>query len=396
LTTSNRNPLLITLVYYGAFVSTGLMASVLGPTLPDLAKLTHTTLAEISVLFTAQSIGNMLGAVLVGRLFDRLSAHILMVIALVIMAAMLASVPLLSSLGLMIVVFWVLGLSRSAIDLGGNTLLVWVHGAKLGPYMNGLHFAYGAGAFLAPIIIAQAVDWTGEITLGYWILAVLMLPMVFFLISLPTPKAIETISEDIPPEVNYQLVFMIAVFFFLHVGAQASFGGWIFTYATDLNLADEKTARFMTSAYWGAITVGRLLAVPIAARFSSQTILLWDLLSMLGFTLLLAVAAHPVVLWIGILGAGLSVASLFPTTLAFAERRMKFTGNVTGWFMVGASLGGMTLPWIIGNLFEVAGAKVMIALIAADLIMSLGIYALLRTRFPARATTVYADAGNIA
>ena len=35
-----------------------------------------------------------------------------------------------------------------------NPLLVWVHGDEVGPAMNGLHFFFGVGAFLSPIIIA--------------------------------------------------------------------------------------------------------------------------------------------------------------------------------------------------------------------------------------------------
>jgi hypothetical protein len=33
-----------------------------------------------------------------------------------------------------------LGMAEGALDVGGNTLLVWVHQEKVGPFMNGLHF----------------------------------------------------------------------------------------------------------------------------------------------------------------------------------------------------------------------------------------------------------------
>ena len=48
-----------------------------------------------------------------------------------------------------------MGVAEGALDVGGNTLLIWVHRHKVGPFMNGLHFFFGAGAFLSPIIIAQ-------------------------------------------------------------------------------------------------------------------------------------------------------------------------------------------------------------------------------------------------
>jgi nitrate/nitrite transporter NarK len=56
---------------------------------------------------------------------------------------------------------------------------------------------------------------------------------------------------------------------------------------------------------------------------------------------------------------------------------MTITGRVTGWFFVGASLGGMTLPWLIGQLFESVGPQVTMLILFADLIIALGVYTVL-------------------
>ena len=68
---------------------------------------------------------------------------------------------------------------------------------------------------------------------------------------------------------------------------------------------------------------------------------------------------------------------LFPTTLSLAERRLTITGRVSGWFFAGASAGGMTLPWLIGQLFEPIGPRVMVFAIMVDLIVAMGIFAVL-------------------
>jgi hypothetical protein len=59
--------------------------------------------------------------------------------------------------------------------------------------------------------------------------------------------------------------------------------------------------------------------------------------------------------------------------LAFAERRIRITGKITGFFMVGASSGGMALPWLIGQLFEPVGPQVAIWGVAASLAAALAI-----------------------
>jgi MFS transporter, FHS family, Na+ dependent glucose transporter 1 len=268
----------------------------------------------------------------------------------------------------------IIGIAEGVMDVGGNTLLVWVHRDKMGPYMNGLHFFFGVGAFLSPIIIAQAILLSGSITWAYWALALLMLPVVVWLARLPSPPAITaTENEPTRPAVP-ALIALIAVFAFLYVGAEVAFGGWIYTYATTLGLGSVTSAAYLTSLFWGALTLGRLASIPIAARFAPRTVMLADLSIVLASLLLIiALPGSVVVLWAGAIGVGLGMASVFPTMLALAERNMTITGSITSWFFVGSSLGAMTLPWAIGQLFERIGPQVTMPAIALFVALSLAI-----------------------
>jgi fucose permease len=60
-------------------------------------------------------------------------------------------------------------------------------------------------------------------------------------------------------------------------------------------------------------------------------------------------------LWIGAVGCGLFMASIFPTMLVLAGERLEISGRVTSWFLVGGGAGSMILPWIIGQAFVQAG-----------------------------------------
>jgi hypothetical protein len=102
---------------------------------------------------------------------------------------------------------------------------------------------------------------------------------------------------------------LIVLFFFLHVGAQAAFGGWVFSYATAQGLANATVAAYLTSVYWIAITLGRLLAIPLAARLSAQTLLTGDLLGCLASVgIVLLFPDSLLVLGIGGFGLGLAIA----------------------------------------------------------------------------------------
>ena len=369
-----------TITYYAAFVALGLSSASLGPTLRGLAQHTRTHLNEISFLFTARSLGYLIGSLLGGRLYDRVPGHAVMAAALVLMAAMLLLSPLLPLLWLLTAFLLVLGMAEGAVDVGGNTLLVWVHRHQVGPFMNGLHFFFGIGAFLSPIIIAQAVLMSGDITWAYWALALLMLPVVAGLLRLPNPAASTTSHDGPAGHVSPLLIVLIAAFFFLHVGAESSFGGWVFTYAVASGLGSETTAAYLTSAFWGALTVGRLLAIPIATRLRPRSILLLDLAgSLISVAIILIWSKSLTAVWLGTFGAGFSIASIFPTTISWAESRMKITGQVTGWFFVGSSLGSMTLPWLIGQLFESVGPQVTMLAILGDLLVAIGVFAVMIT-----------------
>jgi FHS family Na+ dependent glucose MFS transporter 1 len=370
-----------TVGYYGAFVVLGITVAALGPTLPGLAAHTHTVLSAISFLFTARSLGYLLGSLQGGRLYDRLPGHPLMAAALVLMAAMLALVPFLPALWILVAVLLILGMAEGVVEVGSNTLLLWVHRHNAAPFVNGLHFFFGVGAFLAPIVVAGALSLAGDTTWSYWVFALLPVPVAAWLVRLPSPLS-QSASEDGPVRgMDTLLVALVAVFFFLYAGAESSFGGWIFSYATAQNPAAQTTAAYLASAFWGSLTAGRLLAIPLAIRLRPRAILLADLIGCLvSMSLFLFLPASVAALWIGTLGLGFCLASIIPTTLAFVGRHMGVTGQATGWFFVGLGLGAMTVPLLIGQFFETIGPRVMTFTILADLVLALGLFILLRIR----------------
>ncbi len=371
--------LAITFGYYAAFVALGLTTASLGPTLQNLADNTHSTLSEVSYLFTARSLGYLLGSLLGGRLYDRIKGHRVVGTVLLVMALTLALAPFIPILWLLTFDLLLLGIGEGALDVGGNTLLVWLHRDKVGPFMNGLHFFFGIGAFLSPVIIAQAILHLGTFAWGYGILALLVVLPALWLPPLPSPISQAQSEGRAPDRINYLLVGLVALFFFLYVGAESGYGGWVFTYATAQNLADTARAAYLTSGFWGALTLGRLLSIPIAARFRPGLILLADLVGCaVSLAVILLFPTSLLAAWIGTLGVGLSMASAFPTMISLAGSWMAVTGQITSFFFVGASTGGMFLPWVIGQLFDRVGPQVTIIAILINVVLDMAVLAALR------------------
>jgi FHS family Na+ dependent glucose MFS transporter 1 len=347
-----------TLAYYAAFVALGFAGAVLGPTLPGLAVHTRAQVSQISFLFTAHALGYLAGSYAGGHLYDRrhISGHRLMAGMLGLMAVMMCLIPIIPLLWVLTAAVLVLGWAEGTLDVGGNTLLVWVHGSKVGPFMNALHFAWGVGAFVAPVFVAQAILRSGDIAWAYWGLALLMVPPAVWLLRVPSPAIPEVATPESARQVAGRLLILVVVFFFLFVGAESSMGGWIASYGIARGLTPANAA-YLASAFWGSFTVARALSIPMA-RLRPSVVLFTDLAACLvGVLSLLIWPNSTAALWIGAIVFGFGMAAIFPTTVTLAGSLMPITGRVTGWFFVGSSLGGMTIPWLIGQLFSPVGPQ---------------------------------------
>lgn len=384
-TSSGKNRINSTIGYFAAFIAYGMVVALLGPTLPDLAEHTQSNLSQISILFTARSLGHIVGALYVARFYDRLPGHIVLGASLLVMGLMVALMPTVPLLWLLVIILLVIGVTEGSVDVGGNTMLVWIHGRNIGPFMNALHFLFGLGAFFGPIIVAQTVMMSGDIKLAYWVVALILVPVVVWILLVPSPQPTHKAEESQLLRGEIVLIVLIALFFFLHVGAELSFGDWIYTYSVSLGLATVTTAAYLTSAFWGSITLGRLIGIPFTTRIRPRTLLLSSLVgALVSVGIILVWSDSTIALWVGTIGTGLSMASLFPSTITFAGRRLNITGRITGWFFIGVGAGSMVFPWIIGQVFETVGPQSMMVIIIIGILLALAVLgSLKRYKVPA-------------
>lgn len=350
-----------TIAYYVAFIVLGLRLGSLGPTLPGLAEQTYASLSEVSSLFITHALGYLIGSLQGGKWYDRLPGHRVMASVIFAMVLITAIVPLLPSIWLLNIAFLILGIAEATVDVGGNTLCVWVHRKKVGPVLNGLYFFVAFGAFFSPLIVAQMVSMGGGIRLAYWVLSLLILPAAFLLLLLPSPAIRKAPEGESRGKLNNGLMIgLISFFLFLTVGSSVGLDSWIYTYTLKLGLGTETTAAYLNSAFWAFLFLGRLMTIPVVARLEPSAILFIDLFGSLICLLIIVLWPNSIIALIaGTCGLGFSMASLSPATFALAERTIAVTGRVAGWFVAGISLGCLLIPWVIGQLFESIGPQVM-------------------------------------
>lgn len=373
--------------YYFLFICLGLDMAIGGPTLPALATQTGSRLGQMGLLFLASSIGYTLGTFVSGRIFDRVRGHPVMGIAQLFVAALLVLIPLTPWLWGLLLILVCKGFAEGFINTGANILMVWTHGEKVGPFMNGLHFFFGLGAFLSPLLVAQVVGMAGGYRLGYWIVAAIATLAGLRMLTMsgnPRPTSaqdgdtVRTVRGPVP----VALIISAMLFLFFYVGAEITFGGWIYTYAVTLKLASIAGAAYLNSMFWLAFTIGRLISIPAATRFKPKQVILAALLSSLVMLILgMLFSSSSTVLWMMAIGLGFCMAPIWPTGFTLAGQSIDLTGRLTSIILLGDSFGGMVLPSAVGQVIESAGPHTMLYLIFGSLVLNLlAFFGMLRLR----------------
>jgi FHS family Na+ dependent glucose MFS transporter 1 len=371
-----------TATYCCTYISQGLTGGCIGPTLLLLASNTSAALDDIGLIFTFRGVGWIIGSLVSGKLYE-LSffsgrRHRILAFAVVAMAAFLFVFPFITNFYLLLFLHFLHALLMSANDVGCNSLMFIVWGTEVNPYMQLLHFSFGIGATASPAIIAMVL-WVApanqQLLWSYWVLGGIVSLPLLLVFSVKSPNPADTLNDKSNEETqtravslrdklrDWTIILLTAFILFLYVGAEMAYAGWIFTYAVTVCGFSDTEADYLSSGFWGAITVGRLLAVPIATRCSSRRVLWSDHLSSTLFIALALMFVTPqsrFLLWAVSLAYGIAMASIYATTFSFPSLLgVKLTSSASSIQIVGSSLGSMLLPMFEGFLFTHVGPSTL-------------------------------------
>ncbi len=378
-----------TIAYCGAFLCLGIAFSVLGPTLPHLAEQVAVSIGSVSILFVGNSVGYLIGSYLAGPIFDQWKGHPVLAVALGLLAGLLFLVPFVPSLGLLITVFFVLGTMKGAIDVGGNTLLLWFFPKGASTAMNALHAMFAVGALVTPIVVGFALSRTGGTDLAYGLLGAMILPFAFSFLFLPSPDAPPVPTAETEGSNARGDLILICIVFFLYCGIEVGFGGWITTYALISGLETASGGAYLASTYWAFFTIGRLGSIPVARALSPIRMIGAALtLASISIALMATFQDSRQMLWVGSALLGLAVAPIFPQLLLVADARLHLRGSTTRWFFVGGSIGAITIPWSLGQGFEFIGPRVLMLAMAAIVLATVVCYFLLLRRLRSASSAI--------
>ena len=341
--------------YLGSFVVIGLSTSVIGPALSTLQHDAGVSLRAVSSLFVAQSIGYLVGTLASGRLIDRALGHRIYAAALLLGSAAFLVLPSASSLAALWAVFAVVGMAGGAVDAAGNTFVMWSRSGNVGSLMSALHLCFGVGALMCPLLIDRSQVWRGDIALACWVIAGLSGVMGIFVLTRIEPSHPQHATDRPLAPATTRHLAAVAFFFVLYVGLETGFGGWVHTYAERIHLGGAGAAAALTTVFWASFTLGRLASVGVARRVRPARLLFVSTTLAVAAAAVLMTGSSPVITYAGTALMGVGTAPQFPCMMAFAEEHLNITGTATAWFIGAAALGGLTLPWLTGQVFASVG-----------------------------------------
>lgn len=346
--------------YYGLFICLGLGMAIFGPTIPDIAAQVGTPAEVLGVLGLIGSIGYTVGTFVGGRLFDRVvRGHALLGAAELAAAGLLAAYPLASAFWMLVVIVLLRGLLEGMVNTGANTLLVWTHGERASPFMNGLHFCFGIGASLSPFLVGKLISWGAGYRAAFWVVAaVAALIGLWVMVSDGSPDPRAHVARAASGSsgasvIRWAPVVLAALYLFAYVGGEIAFGMWVSTYALWLQIADKAGAAYLASVFWFAFTIGRLISIPAAIRFTPRQVIpvaLVPCLLISGAMMVVPPSDYRTLL-VAAAALGFCLAPLWPSGYTLAGQVIPLTAFASGLVLLGDSLGGAVLPssagWIM-------------------------------------------------
>lgn len=373
--------MLLLAIVFLAFVSLGLPDGVLGVAWPSIRDAYGLSQASYGLIVVGAGPGYFLSGLTAGEVLTRLGLGRTLVASTALVATGLGAIGSGLPWPWPIVALGVVGLGSGTIDAGINAF----SSARLSArQLNWLHASHSLGAATGPAIMTYALTAGSGWQAGYRIIAAVMLGMTALFavaggrLAMPDAAAGElrhaATASGLVGALRHPLVPVQTALFFVYTGCEATIGFWSFTLLTEGRGVRPETAGFWTSAYFGAIFVGRIVLGFLVERAGADRLVRAGTVGALAGALLFA-AGPPLLAYAGMVLAGFSLAPIFPTLISRTSARVpaRIAVHAVGLKVSAAMMGAAGLPIAAGLSAQMFGlgavGPIVVAAAAALLIL---------------------------
>ncbi len=289
----------------------GLIAPILGALLPAYS-LTSDQQGNLTMV---QALGLVVASLVAGPIIDLKGNKSGLVAGLALIVLSLVAAPNAGGYIGLLIVYFVLGFGGGTVVTGGNALVGAVEPNRRGSALNFLNLFFGLGGILTTFVASERMD---PALLCYSIAVLTALALIVNLATkMPSPSGESSFRlHEVPVLLSRPALILLCFFLFLYVSCEVGVWNWLKIYLMTVHF-DEKTAGHVVSyGFAFGILVGRLFVSRVLTKVPSLTITLTSAILMAITTYAMLTLGSTTAITAAVFCAGLSMAPVFPTTLA--------------------------------------------------------------------------------
>jgi fucose permease len=355
----------------------GMIAAMLGTILPELSDRFHLSPSQNGTIASAQALGLILASLAAGPLIDNEGKKLGLILGLAFISIALFALPRSPGFRGVLLLMFLLGVGGGILVTAANALVSDVGEAHRGIALNLVNLFFGLGGLATPFIAANLFgrNWA---RLCYTVASLTVVTLVMqILTKMPAPTgAGGFVLRDAGPVLGRPLLFLIGLFLFLYIGCEVGIWNWLVRHLIAQGIPESRALNILSLGFALGLLIGRAGILPILVHVPAITVTLVGSVAMAVTTFLMLRTNKPSASLVLVFFSGLSMAPVFPTTLAIVgDVFPRMTGTAIGFVitcgwtglavssrMIGAIAGGDPLRLKKGLLVIPASAVLMVGL----------------------------------
>ena len=333
-----------------AFLLYGMIAAMLGTILPDLSERFRLTPSQNGTIAFAQALGLILASLAVGPLLDNEGKKLGLILGLGLISIALLSLPRVAGFRSILVLLFTLGVGSGIVVTAANSLVSDAGETHRGIALNLTNLFFGLGGLATPFISANLFkqNW---VRLCYTIASLTVVTIVIQAVTkMPGPTGEgRFILADAAPVLGRPLLFLIGLFLFLYITCEVGIWNWLPRHLIAQGIPEARALNILSLGFALGLLIGRLGVSPILIRVSPVTVTLIASVAMAVTTFFMLRTTKPAAALVLVFLAGISMAPVFPTTLAIVgDAFPRMSGTAIGFVITCGWTGLAVSSRIIG------------------------------------------------
>ena len=295
----------------------GMTAAMLGTILPELSSRFQLTPRQNGTIALFQALGLMLASLGVGPLLDDFGKKAGLILGLGLIGLSLNLLPKVSSYRSIVLLLFLLGCGGGIVVTGANALTSDVAEAHRATALNLVNIFFGLGGLATPFIAANLFkrNW---VRLCYSVAGLTLVALLIQVAAhMPAPTgAGRFILADAGPVLGRPMLFLLGFLLFLYVGCEVDVWNWLVRHLVAQGVPESRALNILSLGFALGLLIGRAVVAPILIGVPPIYITLAASVAMTVTTFLMLRTSKPATAAALVFLAGLSMAPVFPTTLA--------------------------------------------------------------------------------